>query len=742
MNRSIPWFRNALLVGAVAATGLTTARAQSLPGTLSGAYTVNGTGTAFNGGNSTLSGTVTLSPGFFVDYLLVGGGGGGSGGSSGGGGGGGGVVAGSLQLNINSTSTLTTGSGGAGGNANAGAGGNSTFGGMTAYGGGAGGGNGTAASNGASGGGGLSGGGVPEGTYFASGTAIYGGQGFNGGRGYSVTTGSAAYPGGGGGGAGGAGQDATLNASGNGGIGRESFITGSSVYYGGGGGGGGQTRGTAGTGGLGGGGDGSILGNGSAGTNGLGGGGGGSGFDGSAKNGGAGGSGVVVLRYAGPDSATGGTESSYTADGRTYQVHQFTTVGNGSFVLAFDSNNFDAVLPGVLSGAGGLAWAGPGKLTLGGSNTFTGDTLLSAGILQLGHGQALGRSTFTGVSGTVSFGGLTAATFGGLSGNSNLALSNTSASAVALSVGANDQSTSYSGVLSGAGGLTKIGTGTLTLTGANTYSGGTTVSVGRLIGNATSLQGAIANSGVVEFNQTGAGTYSGVMSGTGGLVQSGAGTLTLTATNTYSGTTRVAGGGIIINGSIANSAVTVENGGLLGGSGTVGSLIVQSGGTVSPGNSPGTLNINGDIDWLGGGNYNWQIVSATGTAGTSWDLLSAAGQLDLAALTVSSKFNINLWTLGSGADGALADFNPNQSYTWTILTAGGGISGFAADKFNINTAGFANTLAPGWGFSVVENRGNLNLVYGATAIPEPGTWAAAALLVGGAAYARWRKRKA
>ena len=726
MSRSIPWFRNALLVGAVAATGLTTARAQSLPGTLSGAYTVNGTGTAFNGGNSTLSGTVTLSPGFFVDYLLVGGGGGGSGGSSGGGGGGGGVVAGSLQLNISSTSTLTTGSGGAGGNANAGAGGNTTFGGMTAYGGGAGGGNGTAASNGASGGGGLSGGGVPEGTYFASGTAIYGSQGFDGGRGYSVTTGSAAYPGGGGGGAGGAGQDATLNASGNGGIGRESFITGSSVYYGGGGGGGGQTRGTAGTGGLGGGGNGSILGNGTAGMNGLGGGGGGSGFDGSAKNGGAGGSGVVVLRYAGPDSATGGTESSYTADGRTYQVHQFTTVGNGSFVLNFDSNNFDAVLPGVLSGAGGLAWAGPGKLTLGGNNTYAGTTTISNGTLQIGDG---------GTAGTLGAGAVT--------NNAAMIFNRSDGATVA-------------NLISGTGSVVKTGTGTLTLTGANTYIGGTTVSVGRLIGNATSLQGAIANSGVVEFNQTGAGTYSGVMSGTGGLVQSGAGTLTLTATNTYSGTTRVAGG-LIINGSIANSAVTVENGGLLGGSGTLGGLIVNSGGTISPGNSPGTQNVTGNVVWNAGGNYNWQIHNASpGGAGlsTGWDRISATGSLDLSALTIGSQFNINLWSLSGvspDANGNALNFDPSQSYTWTILTAAGGISGYTGtSQFKINTGafngtgGFVNPLNGG-SFSIAQSGNNLNLVFtsaGGQPIPEPGTWAAAALLVGGAAFMRWRKRKA
>src|SRR5207248_12446 len=76
----------------------------------------------------------------------------------------------------------------------------------------------------------------------------------------------------------------------------------------------------------------------------------------------------------------------------------------------------------------------------------------------------------------LSFGTLTAATLGGLKGTSNIALTNITPASVALTVGGNNQSTTYSGALSGGGSLIKTGSGTLFLTGANNYSGTTTVS--------------------------------------------------------------------------------------------------------------------------------------------------------------------------------------------------------------------------------------------------------------------------
>jgi autotransporter-associated beta strand protein len=252
------------------------------------------------------------------------------------------------------------------------------------------------------------------------------------------------------------------------------------------------------------------------------------------------------------------------------------------------------------------------------------------------------------------------------------------------------------------------------------------------------------------------GNSSGVISGNGGMTKNSAGTLTLGGVNTYTGATTVADGKLVVNGSINNSTVTVNNGGTLAGSGSVGGIVLNLGSTISPGNSPGTLNVAGNINWLGGGNYNWQIVGLTGTAGASstWDLVSATGILDLSALSIGSKFNINLWSLqstGPDVNGALTGFNNTQSYTWKIATAAGGITGFNSSYFNLNTgaingtAGFANGLNGGT-FSLAQSGNDLNLIFTAAAapgapVPEPGTWAAAALLAGGAAFMRWRKRK-
>jgi hypothetical protein len=246
------------------------------------------------------SGTFTPQKGISCDYLVVAGGAGG-GEPYGGGGGAGGLRStvtatgggGSLETPLSlgtSAYTVTVGAGGAGGSDNVPGtnGNNSIFSTITSTGGGAGGSNGS--SNGSTGG---SGGG---GSYSRTGGAGTTNQGFAGGNGASGSL----YGGGGGGGASAVGAVGTTTVGGNGGNGVAVSISGSSVTYAGGGGGGIESSpGTAGAGGTGGGGAGAIgpsTQNAVAGTANRGGGGGGGAY--STANGAAGGSGIVIIRYA------------------------------------------------------------------------------------------------------------------------------------------------------------------------------------------------------------------------------------------------------------------------------------------------------------------------------------------------------------------------------------------------------------------------------------------------------------
>ncbi|MGV3531326.1 MAG: beta strand repeat-containing protein, partial [Chthoniobacteraceae bacterium] len=144
------------------------------------------------------------------------------------------------------------------------------------------------------------------------------------------------------------------------------------------------------------------------------------------------------------------------------------------------ANTFSAIIGDNGTGATSLTKAGPGSWRLAGANTFTGTTAVQAGSLILDNPLALQNSTldYAATGGTVTFGPIFAATLGGLSGAKDLALENEFLDAVPLTVGTNNQSTTYNGVLSGFTTLTKVGTGILSLGGANTYSGTTTVTAG------------------------------------------------------------------------------------------------------------------------------------------------------------------------------------------------------------------------------------------------------------------------
>jgi autotransporter-associated beta strand protein len=173
------------------------------------------------------------------------------------------------------------------------------------------------------------------------------------------------------------------------------------------------------------------------------------------------------------------------------------------------------ILAGGISGSGTLSKMGGGPLTLSGANTFNGATLLVGGTLQVANPIALQNSSVNYNVGNITFNGVTAASFGALVGSQNLNLLNDVSGAVALTVGGNNSSFTYSGNLSGLGSLTKIGTGMLTLTGnSNNYAGASTGNGGTLeipsgsVLNCGPLNGAgflvdggsLTSSGTITFN--------------------------------------------------------------------------------------------------------------------------------------------------------------------------------------------------------------------------------------------------
>ena len=155
---------------------------------------------------------------------------------------------------------------------------------------------------------------------------------------------------------------------------------------------------------------------------------------------------------------------------------------------ALTSGNWTVNTNPIATGTGSLTKDGAGTLTLATANTFSGNTRSKAGTLNLSDGSALAKQ-----HARHERRGLRHRELHQLNYRrhvrrthryADLSLENNASAAVALSVGNNGTSpAAYSGVLSGSGSLTKVGTGILTLTGTNAYLGTTTVSDGMLLVN-------------------------------------------------------------------------------------------------------------------------------------------------------------------------------------------------------------------------------------------------------------------
>ena len=252
-----------------------------------------------------------------------------------------------------------------------------------------------------------------------------------------------------------------------------------------------------------------------------------------------------------------------------------------------------------------------------------------------------------------------------------------------LVIGNDNTNTTFAGVISETGSITKVGTGTLVLSGANTYTGATNIaagtlttganntlssptsvtvsagatfdlnnfdqSIGSLVGDGSVVLGSATLTAGSDNTNT---TFSGAVSGGGGVTKAGTGAWTLTGSNTYTGLTTVQNGALFVNGSIVGNVAVA--GGLLGGSGRIGGNVVNQA-QVSPGNSSGTLTIGGNFTQTSAGSLLIQLASLT-----LYDKLAIGGKASLGGSLQVSLLN---------------GFVPKKGDTFAFLTADGGVTG-------------------------------------------------------------------
>lgn len=332
-----------------------------------------------------------------------------------------------------------------------------------------------------------------------------------------------------------------------------------------------------------------------------------------------------------------------------------------------------------------LLKAGAGTLVLSGNNTYSGGTTIAGGTLQVASDANLGAA-----AGGVAFTGGTLAASASFDTARAMAL--TQAGRFDVAGGA---TLGLVGAVSGNADLIKTGAGTLRLDNAGNAYGNTRIQEGMLIGNAGSIRGDVDNNGTLVFEQNANATFGGAISGSGALVKSGAGTLGLTGDSSgFTGSTTVQGGRLALNGKLGG-ALNIGAGGVLGGVGTVGSGIgsavtVAAGGTLAPGNSIGTLTVDGDLVIENGARY----AVETNPQGADADLVHVTGN---ATLNGGSVAHVGL----SGGYGLRS--------VYTILSTDGTLSG----QFDTVTSDYA-FLTPRLGYDYGAGRVSLELTRNAT----------------------------
>lgn len=502
----------------------------------------------------------------------------------------------------------------------------------------------------------------------------------------------------------------------------------------------------------------------------VGGGGGGGGGSNAGLGGGGGGGGAAavvtniaevnptsypVAVGAGGSGGNGGDTSFWNggigANGGASSVFGATAAGGfagwGAAVNTYSPNLTWSDGTGGIGGQSGSAQAGGGKSTnasggAGGGGGGSAGAGSGAGT-GTGAGAAGGAGTIsaiTGVSRTYGVGGTggagSASNVAGSPGGSNTGTGGNGGGGASFgqaAVGGNGGSglvvVRYQGSQAATGGTISSGTGTATGYTLHQFT--------------TTGSSALDFSGLNLSTRLGA-TLTSNLTGSGNLTYSGPGRLALTGTGSYSGTTTVSAGTLLINGnnSAAAGAVAVLNGATLGGTGIVGgSTTIQSGGVHSPGASPGLQTFGQNLTYQAGAGVTWELIANDATpadAGIDYDQISVLGNLDFAGATsLGLSFN------SSGSSVAWGDAFWSANRSWLVWDTAGTTSNFGnlavspLDWLDSNSVSLSSAR-PLASFAVTKVGQDVQLIY---TVPEPAgmaSAAAAAVAVGLAVRGRRR----
>ena len=405
---------------------------------------------------------------------------------------------------------------------------------------------------------------------------------------------------------------------------------------------------------------------------------------------------------------------AFSSDWGIHDIGTLNLGGNRTFAIAESVGFFNELnISTPITGTGALIKTGAGTLSLNGSGSWAGGTLISGGELWLNANGSLPSSgpvtinqTDGGMGAYLSLGenvsqSIGALTFGGKGAGSystnELELSNGSVLTLGGTVRVNDTGNPFPAMISGAG--------TLALGGNRIFDIG---------GTSTAMTGLAVATVISGANQS--------------ITKIGTGTLKLEDPNTYSGGTTVSAGVLVVSNTegsgVGTGALVIQSGALLRGSGIVGgATTIEAGGILGAGGmseTAGNLTFTSGLTLNDGAIFKFKL----GTASDKISLLG--GVLTGAATPGSLTINLDAGTGFSAGTYTLFDFSSGGTRT----------SSFDVADFTLGT-----TMS-GYSYNLALNGGSSMLQLTASAVPEPSTYAAifGALALSAAGWHRRRAR--